>query len=345
MSRVEDPNRRKALQVFLDTNDQGWTSQATYIDALRENFHSSNGVNVKKTTSSADVVHLNYLNPLGRIVHGKRNRYRHFHRLVASLLSDIPVVATEHGGGHFLGSDVGIYLTSDVLSTVSDLLIRKASLATTARLDAIIAVSSIVRDVLIQAGIPDRKIYVVEHGVSSDFTDSAPTATPEFVLHVSKYSPHKNPAAIREVATQLNAQMVIAGRDWEQKAGKELRAADNVEILGYVSRERLIELYNEAAVFYFPSLYESFGLPILEAAACGTVPVASKYSAARDVCGDYCSLVGPRKVKEHVEVIRTLLGKTDHRETLERQVGEYASKFTWERTASKTAAVYRTLVE
>jgi len=339
MNSKEDP-----YHIFFDKNDLEWTSQRTYIDNL-ENEVISNDMAQKTTQiSESDVIHLNYLNPFGRLLHGKENRFRHFSELTRSISSNTAIVATEHGGAQFHPRETGVYITSDVLSNVSDFITRKGNIFVASQSDAVIAISSIVKTNLVDAGIQEKKIHVVEHGVSEDFQNYAETADEKFVLHVSKYSPHKNPEAIVTVAEELDTRIVIVGDGWENHVGNQLSSVENVDLLGYISKDRLIDLYNRAAAFYFPSKFESFGLPILEAAVCGTVPVVSKYSAAPDVCGGHGFLVEPDATDQHLSIIHDILEDDELRENKEDCICEFAQRFTWERTAKMTMKVYESVV-
>jgi len=117
-----------------------------------------------------------------------------------------------------------------------------------------------------------------------------------------------------------------------------------VRFLGYVPAEDLVALYNLADLFVFPSLYEGFGLPPLEAMACGLPVVASTAPALREVLDDAALLVHPQDVVALTEAMAAALRDEALRSRL-RQAGlRRAAQFSWERTARETAAVYREAV-
>jgi glycosyltransferase involved in cell wall biosynthesis len=202
------------------------------------------------------------------------------------------------------------------------------------------------QDSLIDAGLRNDAVYHIPHGVEERFLDPpAPDTVGDFILHVSKYSPHKNPQAIIKTAKRLNKPVKIAGGGWTENCGDELGQIENVELLGYVSEDRLVELYCAALAFYFPSTYEPFGLPILESMACGTPVVASINSAAPDICPDCISLVDPKQIDQHVDELRQLITDDQLRRSYGLKSKESAKSFTWSHTADQTLNVYEQFVD
>jgi len=114
--------------------------------------------------------------------------------------------------------------------------------------------------------------------------------------------------------------------------------------LGRVTDSDLIGLYNLADVFVFPSLYEGFGFPPLEAMACGTPVVASNAASLPEVVGDAGLLVDPRDPEVMAEAIHRVLQDRDLAEELRRRGLERAQQFTWERAARETLAVYEMML-
>ena len=104
-----------------------------------------------------------------------------------------------------------------------------------------------------------------------------------------------------------------------------------------------IYLYKRAAVFYFPTLHEGFGLPVLEAMAAGCAVVTSDVYSVPEVAGDAAVLCDPHDTDAHVEAIERLLGDETERETLSARAGERAAQFSWETAAEETETVYRDL--
>ncbi|MDQ7028784.1 MAG: glycosyltransferase family 1 protein [Ardenticatenia bacterium] len=125
---------------------------------------------------------------------------------------------------------------------------------------------------------------------------------------------------------------------------ESLGLRDAVHFLGLVPDADLVAFYNLADVFVFPSLYEGFGLPPLEAMACGTPVVASHAASLPEVVGDAGLLVDPRDPEAMAEAIHHVLQDPELAEELRRRGLERARQFTWERTAQETLAVYEAML-
>ncbi len=110
---------------------------------------------------------------------------------------------------------------------------------------------------------------------------------------------------------------------------------DSVYITGYISEEALHALYESATLVWVPSRYEGFGMPVLEAMACGTPVVASDAAALPEVAGNAAELVPVDKPQAHISVIRTLLGTPSRQERLREAGRNRAQKFTWDRSAAQ----------
>jgi glycosyltransferase involved in cell wall biosynthesis len=114
-----------------------------------------------------------------------------------------------------------------------------------------------------------------------------------------------------------------------------------VRFLGYVPDDQLTVLYRLAAVFVFPSLYEGFGLPPLEAMASGTPVVVSNVSSLPEVVGDAAVLVDPHDIDSIVDGLRSVLTNPARAEDMRRKGLERAREFSWERSVARTLEVYR----
>jgi glycosyltransferase involved in cell wall biosynthesis len=110
---------------------------------------------------------------------------------------------------------------------------------------------------------------------------------------------------------------------------------------GLVSDDRLIELYQRASLFVFPSLYEGFGLPVLEAMACGCPVICSNVSSLPEVAGDAAVLVDPKDAAKLADEMARVLTDESLQDELRRRGIRQASRFPWERTARETVAVYK----
>jgi len=177
------------------------------------------------------------------------------------------------------------------------------------------------------------------------------TLPDEFLLYLGSNKPHKNLTRLVEAYAQLQPlnppPLVIAGA-WlpEHPEARERAAAlgldaSQVRWLGRISCADMPTLYTAATLFVFPSLYEGFGLPPLEAMACGTPVACANTSSLPEVVGDAAVLFNPTQVGAIVDALRTLLGDTDLRADLRQQGLAQAAKFSWTRTARETLALYR----
>jgi glycosyltransferase involved in cell wall biosynthesis len=140
-----------------------------------------------------------------------------------------------------------------------------------------------------------------------------------------------------------NWRLAIAGAPDGYGAAEELRAVEEsparerIDVLGYVSRAQLDNLYSQASIFAFPSLDEGFGMPILEAMAHGVPVITSNCSAMPEVAGDAALLVDPKDI---TDTLVCLAADESLREELTRRGLERIKQFTWDAALEKTWAVY-----
>ena len=173
-----------------------------------------------------------------------------------------------------------------------------------------------------------------------------------YLLFVGNPKPHKNLdnviqayARAREIAG-LDAPLVcVGGREAKElKVGQrayQLRVADHVRLLGHVAQEALPAIYQGASLFLYPTLYEGFGLPVVEAMAAGVPVITSNKSALREIGEGYAHLVDPLDVEEIARAIAHCMTSTEHRDSL-RRLGLHRSRdFDWRYTAESTLALYR----
>jgi glycosyltransferase involved in cell wall biosynthesis len=121
----------------------------------------------------------------------------------------------------------------------------------------------------------------------------------------------------------------------------ELGIQDDVVVLGFVDDDRLKSLYNHALAFVFPSLYEGFGLPVLEAMAAGTPVIAADAASIPEVAGDAAEYVDPTSVGSIASGLASILDDDQRRAELIKAGLDRVGTFDWNRTAAKTATVYR----
>jgi glycosyltransferase involved in cell wall biosynthesis len=139
--------------------------------------------------------------------------------------------------------------------------------------------------------------------------------------------------------------LVVAGA-WDERYPEARQAAESsgdksIRWIGRVHEEDLPALYSAAEVFVFPSLFEGFGLPVIEAMACGTPVICSNVTALPEVAGGAAILVDPSDVRGLAEALDRVLGDSDLQADLRGRGLARAHQFSWERTASETLAIYR----
>jgi len=177
-----------------------------------------------------------------------------------------------------------------------------------------------------------------------------------YLLYVGTIEPRKNLTTLLRAydellrATPHRPQLVLCGgRGWLDdevfNMVEELRLTEMVRFTGYVEEVELPALYSAAEVFVYPSLYEGFGLPPLEAMACGTPVVASNTASLPEVVGDAGLMVSPRDVRALAQTLAKLLDDAGLRQRLSRAGLAQAARFSWERAAHETQAVYDEVFE
>ena len=229
--------------------------------------------------------------------------------------------------------------------------------------DRIIAVSQATADDIAHYYGRTKHVHVVHHGVDHDkfrvlseqekqtgwqkLTTAYPILRPNYILYVGQIQPRKNLVRLIEAfellrAKQPDLQLVIAGgHGWKQQSIlakiKNSSAKDGILLTGPVADELLPALYAHAEVFTLVSLYEGFGMPILEAMACGIPVVTSNVSSMPEIAGEAAVLVDPHSSEAIAAGIATALSDT----TLGHKGIERAKHFTWEKTAQQTFDVLK----
>lgn len=171
-----------------------------------------------------------------------------------------------------------------------------------------------------------------------------------FGLYIGINKPHKNLVKLIEAWAGLGAKsslLVIAGA-WDPKYPQARQVAagldEQVRFLGQVDEVDLPGLYSAATIFVFPSLYEGFGLPVLEALACGTPTACAQTSSLPEVAGQAAMYFDPQDTTSIREAITELFANIQLRRDLQERGIEQAARFSWERTARETLEIYRQYV-
>lgn len=233
-----------------------------------------------------------------------------------------------------------------------------------AQADLLVAVSETARrDVARQFALPEDSVRVVSDAVSAEFrplprqmlTRYGVADGQRFILYVGGISPHKNLATLVDAFAALRGEwkLVLVG-DYQkdvfyssytalQEQLQRLNLSGRVIFAGYVPDAELVHFYNAAEVLVLPSFGEGFGLPAMEAMACGVPVVASRAGALPEVVEDAGLLFDPHSARELEDCLRKLL----ENEPLRRQLGQNglrrAAQFSWRRSAQNLLAVFEEL--
>ena len=206
---------------------------------------------------------------------------------------------------------------------------------------AIVTVSQFSKSrILRRYSVPDRKIFVVGNGVSHEFKPNGAVYRPgySYLLYVGNQKPHKNIERLVEVFARLrnhhDIHIVTTGRNAKHvRMDLEQRSlAQYWHEVGQVSDDELGSLYRGATAVVFPSLYEGFGLPPLEAMACGTPVVVSNVTAIPEVCEDGAMMFNPYSVDSIFEAIESVMADDSQRKRLIEKGLTRAGEFTWDKS-------------
>jgi glycosyltransferase involved in cell wall biosynthesis len=241
---------------------------------------------------------------------------------------------------------------------------------TVRRADAIITVSQYSKqDIVRMLKIPEERIHVIGNAVDSSYrpiTDKRLIDSvrerygigPKYLLYFGGFDIRKNVERVLQAyaalpeSIQEEYQLVIAGRlhllghplyPDPRPLIQELGLDERVVMTGQIREQDKAPLYSAAALYLFPSLYEGFGIPVLEAMACGAAVVTSSITALPEVVGDAARLVDPYSVEAITEAMTELLEDDALRNSLRERALERARHFSWQRVAEQTLDVYNRL--
>lgn len=220
------------------------------------------------------------------------------------------------------------------------------------------------QDIVKFTGIKEEKIKVVYLAAGENFriikkSKSAIKNLPaKFALYVGDATWNKNLVRLVEAINKLQIPLVMVGKvlidvdydkinPWNSDLAKvQNMISNNKNIIstGFVSEEDLISLYNMASVFVMPSIYEGFGLPILEAMACGCPVVTTKEGSISEIAGNAVLYVDAYDTNDIANGIRKVFFNDDLQNQLSEKGLEQAKKFSWEKTAKETLEVYKEAV-
>src|SRR6202167_63481 len=296
---------------------------------------------------------------LGRLIRADGPDLIHV-QYTAPLLARTPIVVTVH--------DVSFIEHPEYFTTARRSQLRLTVGQTVKRAARILTVSEFSRDAILRAyDIAPEKVRVIPNAANPEFRvigrERAQRAVQTrlrfdapFILSVGDLQPRKNQigliAAFSKLLTecpQLKHHLVLTGKEtWftpkVREAARSCGFASRIHFTGFVSDDDLLELYNACDCFVFPSFYEGFGLPILEAMACGRAVACSNTSSMPEVADGAGLLFDPHQTGEITRALKDILLDSELRGRMERLGLQRAATFTWKKSARATLEVYREVV-
>ena len=306
----------------------------------------------KKLVSSNPYVRLGY--DLPRLVAEDRPDLLHV-QYTAPITCSAPIVVTVH--------DVSFLEHPEYFTSFRALQLRLTVRRTVKSASCVLTVSEFSKRQIVDAYcLPDDKVAVVPDGVSSVFHPvareaaqrSLRTSLPRapFILTVGDLQPRKNHLGLIQAFEDLigahphlpHHLLVVGKETWYapaiRAAAKKSQVADRIHFTGFVDDEELRRLYGACDLFVYPSFYEGFGLPILEAMACGRAVACSNTSAMPEVADSAALLFDPSSRRDLVFAMRDLLLNPELRQRMERLGVQRAAMFSWTSSAAKTLDLY-----
>lgn len=210
---------------------------------------------------------------------------------------------------------------------------------------------STANDLIDLLGIPAAKITPIPLAYDRDRFRPLDLPPSNYFFYIGRHQPYKNLhrtiEAFAALPPTLDCQLRIAGphdRRYTpllQARAAELGVSDRVQFMGYINDEQLSICLNQALALVFPSLWEGFGIPVLEAMACGTPVITSNVSSLPEVSGDAALAVNPYDIAALTAAMKTVLTDSEARSQLCAASLARASQFSWSRTGQATVAVLR----
>ncbi|MFN6514490.1 MAG: glycosyltransferase family 4 protein [Nostoc sp. CreGUA01] len=198
-------------------------------------------------------------------------------------------------------------------------------------------------------GVAEEKMTAIALGYDSENFRFLNLPRQNYFLYLGRHNPHKNPerliSAFAGLSNYKDYQLWLAGPS-DRRYTPTLKAqvaqlgiTNQVKFLDYVPYSELPKIINQAIALVFPSLWEGFGLPVLEAMACGTPVITSNLSSLPEVAGDAAILIDPYNIREITEAMEAIATDSELRSRLSQEGLIHCQQFTWQKTAKATAEV------
>jgi glycosyltransferase involved in cell wall biosynthesis len=264
---------------------------------------------------------------------------------------DIPTIITVHDLKYLLFPQM---LESRMKAAYYSLIVKRGM----RKAAHIIAVSESTKKDIMKLGIDSRKIKVIYEANTLEYgrkVDSLPSRNGDkpYFLFVGEDRPHKNIDRLLSAHHILRDHMgarcprlVIAGPVSQRlsKAHSEIAEKSDVAFVGQVDDGKLLQLYRNALALVYPSLYEGFGLPILEAMAAGIPVITSNCSAMAEVAGSAAMLVDPRNIDQIKQAMRRMALDSEERNRLRRLGLSHVRRYSWDKAAALTLRTYEEVI-
>jgi glycosyltransferase involved in cell wall biosynthesis len=326
------------LAVGLDVTPlvQTRAGTARYINGLIRELRSRHDVDVKELSFGGGARAWNVPRdalwyPLALSRTARRLDLLHCPTYRGPVVDGVPLVVTVH--------DLAVFRHPNAFNRWSRWYGPRVVPSVLRRARIVIAVSEFTRRELVDLlGVREEKIRVIPNAVEDTFTRDGPAADGDYVLAVGTLEPRKNLPRVVDAARRAGVELrVVGARGW---GGVEV-GGNGVRWLGHVTDEELARLYRGARCVAYPSLYEGFGIPVLEAMACGAPVVTSRGGATEELADGAAVLVDPNDPAAIAAGIERATWQ--HDELVQRGL-QRVRAFTWAAVADATVAVYEEAV-
>lgn len=299
----------------------------------------------QKISEDVDIIHIPYFSPYFMTLPIIKNKKK---KIVVTVHDLIPLVFPQHFPSGFRGT--AIWKIQKILLLNVD--------------GVIVDSETSKKDLLRLTGISEKKLHVVYLAAGEVF--GSPSAQKRkdvqkkfnlpdrFALYVGDVTWNKNVPRVLQAGREANVKLVVVGgafvrnkldssNPWNKDllfAQEEIKRRDDIIPVGYVENEELAAIYSLATVCIAPSLYEGFGLPVLEAMQSGCPVIVSREGSLPEVAGDAAFYVDAYKTESIVEAIKKMFGSQVQRKDFIEKGLKQASLFSWKKTAQETMGVY-----